>query len=87
MGDCCVIGFQRGGEINETYSHWGSHPSRLGKQISMFLSKMTPEQHSIFKKHADNIRWVSLKEKASAAEIEKYKRFSRPDVSASKLSE
>mgnify|MGYP001609033133 CR=1 FL=1 len=87
MGNRCAIGFQFDHKIKATYSHWGSHPSDLGRKISLFLSKMTESQRQQFKKRAESIQWASIRSKATADDIKKYKCFARIDVTSERLSE
>lgn len=87
MGNRCVIGFQNKEEIKATYSHWGSHPSRLGKQITLLLSKLPQHYYDKLKNSAEKITWVSLDSQPAPEEIEKYKHFADKTVSTRKLTD
>jgi hypothetical protein len=80
MGNSCAIGFQFNQKIKATYSHWGSHPSSLGKKITQILSKMTESHRAGFRKRAEAIQWVSSTSKATEEDIKRYKAFARSTI-------
>ena len=87
MGHQCAIGFRFDNKIKATYSHWGSQPSRPGKEISQLLSKMPAPDRGILRKRSEAIQWVSIKSKATAEDIKRYKAFARSTVIPEKLAE
>lgn len=80
MGHPCAIGFQLNQQIKATYSHWGSYPAGLGKEITRILTKMTDSHRDDFKKRAESIQWVSNTSKANEEDIKRYKNFARSTI-------